>query len=73
MMRGAETALTWKESVIDRFDGSGDASIAASGTGYREGIEESAVRQRIEKGRFVSKSALVAVSLCLVIGTSRTA
>lgn len=38
---------TWKESFIDRREGSGDASIAFSTCTYREGIAIRAALQRM--------------------------
>ena len=63
------TGLTWKEIVIELRDGSGDASIAASAWGYREGIAISAARQRMENGRLHSNAALEQFSLQTLLGS----
>lgn len=49
---------TRKEIVSDLREGSGDASIAVSKWGYREGMAISAARQRRVNGIFCSNSDL---------------
>lgn len=54
---------TWKEVIKDVRDGAGEACVAASGWGYREGIAKYAARHRRPNGTSRSNSHLASLSL----------